>query len=88
MDVFEELGGSVLESTQALSAAEPGLSSLAVDASACVKKRPVYVIHSQWSEPLRLMLLDTASCSVEAIGGELHRWIRLDSTGTAGTVEP
>ena len=41
VDVFEELGGSVLEITQALSAAEHGLSSLSVDASACVKKRPV-----------------------------------------------
>ena len=42
VDVFEELGGSVLENTQALSAAEPGLSSLAVDtSSAYVKKRPV-----------------------------------------------
>ena len=74
VDVFEELGGSFLEGIQALSAAEPGLSSLAVDASACVKEKPVYVIHSQWSAP-RLMLLDTASCSVEAIGGEPHRWI-------------
>ena len=41
LDVFEELGGSVVENTQALSAAGPGLSSLAVDASACVNKRLV-----------------------------------------------
>ena len=31
----------------------------------------------------RLMLLDTASFSVEAIGGEPHRWIRFGATGTA-----
>ena len=36
----------------------------------------------------RLTLLDTESFSVEAIGGEPHRWIRFDATGTAGTVEP
>ena len=36
----------------------------------------------------RLTLLDTESFSVYAIGGEPHRWIRFDATGTAGTVEP
>ena len=36
----------------------------------------------------RLTLLDIEPFSVEAIGGEPHRWIRFDATGTAGTVEP